>query len=137
LRNHVKVPTLPPLGFQRVKVIALSVADFDRASRFYRETLQLPPAFEGAEQVGYLLGQTILMLKANWYAGPTEHPNPRVTIAVENARETECSLRARQVKIADPVQLFDDFWVGSFLDSEGNKLWFCSPDDRAASKPQL
>jgi len=32
------------------------------------------------------------------------------------------------VIIADPVQAYDDgFHVGSFLDSEGNKLWFCSP----------
>jgi hypothetical protein len=35
-------------------------------------------------------------------------------------------LRARGVVIADPVQVYDEFYVGSFLDSEGNKLWFCS-----------
>ena len=29
--------------------------------------------------------------------------------------------------ISDPVQAYDEFYVGSFLDSEGNKLWFCSP----------
>src|SRR5271163_4255279 len=29
--------------------------------------------------------------------------------------------------ISDPVKLYEDrFWVGGFLDSEGNKLWFCS-----------
>jgi|SRR5581483_2446074 catechol 2,3-dioxygenase-like lactoylglutathione lyase family enzyme len=117
----------PPLGFQRVKVIALSVLDADRANRFYSETLGLPPAYEGSEQVGYLLGQTILMLKANWYAPPTEAPNPRITIATDNAPQTEQALRARGVVIADPVQAYDGFHVGSFLDSEGNKLWFCSP----------
>jgi len=117
-----------PLGFLRIKVIALSVLDFDRANKFYSETLKLPPAYEGAEQVGYLLGTTILMPKANWYAPPTESPNPRVTIATEQALETEKALRERGVTISDPVQAYDDFYVGSFLDSEGNKLWFCSPE---------
>ena len=113
----------PSLGFQRIKVIAWSVLDLERENRFYGETLSLPPAYEGTEQVGYLLGQTILMLKINWYA-PTEAPNPRVTIATDHAPSTEEALRARGVAISDPVQAYDEFYVGSFLDSEGNKLWF-------------
>jgi catechol 2,3-dioxygenase-like lactoylglutathione lyase family enzyme len=116
-----------PFGFLRIKVIAFSVLDLERANDFYGKTLALPPAYEGTERVGYLLGQTILMPKANWYAPPTETPNPRVTIATEHAPETEKALRARDVVISDPVQAYDDFYVGSFLDSEGNKLWFCSP----------
>ena len=61
------------------------------------------------------------MLKANWDVPPTEAPNPRVTI------ETEKGLRARGVVISDPVQVYDEVhYVGSFLNSEGNKLWFCS-----------
>ena len=67
------------------------------------------------------------MLKANWDVPPTEAPNPRVTIETEDARETEKGLRARGVVISDPIQVYDEVhYVGSFLDSEGNKLWFCS-----------
>ena len=116
-----------PYGFLRIKVIALSVTDPDRASKFYGETLGLPPAYEGSEQVGFLLGETILMLKSDWYAPPTQEPNPRITIATSSAPETESRLRAENIAISDPVQAYDDFYVGSFLDSEGNKLWFCSP----------
>ena len=36
-----------PLGFQGIKVIAWSVSDLNRASRFYGETQGLPPACEG------------------------------------------------------------------------------------------
>src|SRR4051812_46657908 len=61
-----------PFGFQRVKVIAWAVQDIDRAHGFYRDTLGLHPAFEGDEQVGYYLGETIFMLKENWYAPPTD-----------------------------------------------------------------
>ena len=119
---------LTPLGLQRVKVIALAVTDKKRADRFYGTTLELAPAFEGDVQVGYFLGQTILMLKENWYAQPTETMNPRITIATTRAAATEAALRERGITIPNPVQAYDDgFYVGSFLDSEGNKLWFCSP----------
>ena len=125
----VEIPDMSnhPLGFQRVKVIALSVTDPDRANRFYGKTLGLMPAHEGGELVGYLLDPVVLMLKTGWYAPPTSMPNPRITIEVDNAVETETALRERGVSIADPVELCDgEFMIGSFLDSEGNKLWFCS-----------
>ena len=57
---------------------------------------------------------------------PADTPNPRVTLEVENARETDRILRLRGVTISDPVERYGGFLVGAFLDSEGNKLWFCS-----------
>jgi catechol 2,3-dioxygenase-like lactoylglutathione lyase family enzyme len=117
---------LPPLGIQRVKVVAVSVMDLERANRFYKEKLGLEPAFEGTEQVGWWLGQVILMLKPDW-AAPTDMPNPRVTLATDHAPATQEALRARGITVANEVQVYGDFYVGSFLDSEGNKLWFCSP----------
>lgn len=126
---------LPPLGIQRVKVVALAVREIDRANRFYKETLGLEPAFEGEEQVGWWLGQVILMLKPDW-AAPTEFPNPRVTLATDHAPATQEALRARGVVIANEVQVYGDFYVGSFLDSEGNKLWFCSPASKSGANPR-
>ncbi len=115
------------LGFRSIKVVALTVLDLDRANKFYGETLGLPPAYEGSKRVGYLLDNTILMLKADSDMSPAAMPNPRVTIETENARDTENGLRARGVVIPDPVQIYDEnHLVGSLLDSEGNKLWFCS-----------
>lgn len=112
---------------QRVKVIALSVIDPKRANRFYQNVLGLQPAYEGGEQVGYHLGDIVLMLKSNWYASPTENPNPRITIETDDAVAMERELRENGVTISDPLAVYDEFHVGSFLDSEGNKLWFCSP----------
>ena len=124
--SRVITPWLP------IKVIALVVADKARAERFHGEVLGLSPAFEGDMHVGYFLGQTILMLKDNWYAQPSDTLNPRITIATDHAPATETALRMQGVSIADPVQAYDDgFYVGSFLDSEGNKLWFCSPVETA------
>ena len=120
------------LGIQKLKVVALAVADLPRAMRFYGETLGLPPAFEGSRQVGFQLGNVIVMLKPahdGWYALPTDHLNPRITLATDHAPATERELRARGVTIADSVQPYpaEGFHVGSFLDSEGNRIWFCSP----------
>ena len=94
--------------------------------QFYGQQLALPPAFEGTDQVGWWLGPVILMLKPGW-AAPTAQPNPRVTLATDHAPATQEALRARGIAIADEVKPYGDFHVGSFLDSEGNKLWFCSP----------
>ncbi len=128
--------TLPPLGIQRVKVVAVAVTDLERANRFYKEKLGLQPAFEGSEHVGWWLGQVILMLKPDW-ATPTDLPNPRVTLATDHAPATQEALRARGITIANEVQVYGDFYVGSFLDSEGNKLWFCSPATAEESAPTL
>ena len=122
------------LGFQRLKVAALAVNDLARARHFYGETLGLPPAFEGKRQVGYSLGNVILMLKPvadGWYAQPSDQLNPRLTIATDHAPGTERELLARGVTVSNPVQAYHDegFYVGGFLDSEGNKIWFCSPLD--------
>src|SRR3990167_8604157 len=95
-RREIMSQTRLPLGIQRVKVVAQAVTDIDRANRFYKEELGLEPAFEGAEQVGWWLGQVILMLKPDW-AAPTEFPNPRVTLATDHAPATQEALRARDI----------------------------------------
>lgn len=120
------------LGFQRLKVVALAASDMSRARHFYGETLALPAAYEGDRQVGYMLGNVILMLKSvadGWYAQPSDQLNPRITFATDHAPDTERELAARGVTISHPVQAYRDegFNVGAFTDSEGNKIWFCSP----------
>jgi hypothetical protein len=67
--------TRKSLQFRRVRVIAISVLDSARANKFYAETLGMPPAYEEQEQVGYLIGETILTLKANWDQPPVQNPN--------------------------------------------------------------
>lgn len=120
------------LGFQRLKVVALAATDMSRARQFYGETLALPPAYEGDRQVGYMLGNIILMLKSvadGWYAQPSDQLNPRITFATDHAPDTERELKNRGVTVSHPVQAYDDegFYVGAFTDSEGNRIWFCSP----------
>jgi len=112
--------------FQGVKGLALPVLDEERAKKFYEDVLQLSEAIEDGQPIGYLIGDTILLLKKEWYAPPSAEPSPRVTLQVDDARVTEKELRRREVVIADPVALYGGSRIGSFLDSEGNKFWFCS-----------
>ena len=113
-------------GFKRVKVIALSVTDLDRANDFYGRKLGLEPDEESGESNRWILGDLVLLLKPDWMA-PTAEPNPRLTIEVEDSRKTEEALKSAGAIISDPVQLYDGkFLLGSFLDSEGNKFWICS-----------
>lgn len=120
------------LGLQRLKVVALAVNDLPCAEHFYGTVLGLEPAFEGKRQVGFLMANVIAMLKpatGGWYAQPSAQLNPRITFASDDALRTEQELLARKVSISDPVQAYptEGFYVGGFLDSEGNKIWFCSP----------
>jgi predicted enzyme related to lactoylglutathione lyase len=113
-----------PLEFQSVKVIALAATDVVRANRFYSETLQLEEDRESTGELGYRVGNSVLAIRQY---PPTDDPNPRITLQVSDAREIEKQLTERGVIISDPVKLYDEkYWVGAFLDSEGNKLWFCS-----------
>ena len=113
-----------PLGFLSVKVIALAATDIVRAKRFYSETLQLEEDRESTDEVGYRIGNSVLIIRQHT---PTADLNPRITLQVQDARETQKQLTERAVTISDPVQLYKGkFWLGAFLDSEGNKLWFCN-----------
>jgi hypothetical protein len=75
-----------------------------------------------------MLGNVILLLKPReeWYGKPTDELNARITVEVNDAYATEKALRDRGVTISDPVAVYGDNPIGAFLDSEGNKLWFCS-----------
>ena len=116
------------LGLIRVKGIALAVTDLERANRFYGETLGLPPDTIRNMESAYLIGDTIVMLKTEEeiQAKPTPELNPRITVETHDSFATEKALKERGVTVSDPVTLYDDTPIGAFLDSEGNKIWFCS-----------
>jgi predicted enzyme related to lactoylglutathione lyase len=123
------------LGFIRVKGIALAVSDLDRANRFYGETLALPPDTIRNMESAYLIGDAIVMLKTQeeCNAEPTEKLNPRITVETHDAFATEKALKKRGVTVSDPVTLYDGTPIGAFLDSEGNKIWFCSVSGKSGT----
>jgi len=109
-----------------VKGIALPVDDEARARKFYSGVLGLAEAGDDGPEGAFLLGDDYLLLKADWYAKPSAEPSPRITLEVVDARATESALKSLGVTISDPLTSEGGALFGSFLDSEGNKLWFCS-----------
>jgi predicted enzyme related to lactoylglutathione lyase len=120
------------LEFVQVKAVALAVTDADRAMQFYGETLGLPRESVRGLERAFMIGNVVLLLKTQeeWYGKPTAELNARITLEVKDAHAMEKALRERGVTISDPVQVYDKNPVGAFLDSEGNKLWFCSDTGR-------
>jgi len=117
--------SLVHMDFQAVKVIALAATDIPRARQFYSETLGLEEDTTSTDETGYRLGEQVLIFRDGY--PPSDDPNPRLTLRVQDAQEIEQQLKDRSVTISNPVELYKGkFWVGAFLDSEGNKLWFCS-----------
>ncbi len=116
------------LEFVQVKAVTVAVLNAERAKRFYRETLGLPPETARPLNMAFMIGDVILLLKPqeDWYAKPTDQLNPRITREVKDAYATEKALLERGVTISDPVTVYGVNPIGAFLDSEGNKLWFCS-----------
>jgi catechol 2,3-dioxygenase-like lactoylglutathione lyase family enzyme len=124
------------LQFVQVKAVALAVSNAERAKRFYRETLGLPPDNLRGMEMAFMIGNVILLLKPQeeWYGKPTTELNARITLEVKDAYATEKALRERGVTISDPVTVYGDNPIGAFLDSEGNKLWFCSDSRKSGTQ---
>jgi catechol 2,3-dioxygenase-like lactoylglutathione lyase family enzyme len=120
--------TKDAIEFVQVKAVCLAVTDAERAKRFYKETLGLPPENVHQMNMAFMIGDVILLLKTEeeWYGKPSKELNARITLEVKDSYATEKALLKRCVTISDPVAVYGDNPIGAFLDSEGNKLWFCS-----------
>jgi len=118
----------PVITIKGIKGVAIPVMDEKRAEHFYGEVLGLPVADGEKEPGGYRIGNAFLMLKSGGHAVPSADPSPRITLEISGARAAEQALLARGVEMPDPVTREGHAYFGSFLDSEGNKLWFCSFD---------
>ena len=118
----------PILTIKGIKGVAIPVVDEERAKHFYGEVLGLPVADGEKEPGGYRIGNAFLMLKPDLHAAPSAESSPRITLEISGALVAEQALLACGVAMPDPVTRDGHAYFGSFLDSEGNKLWFCSFD---------
>ena len=122
-----------PFGFQSVKVIGLAATDVARAQRFYSETLQLEEDRESTEEVGYRIGESVLIIRQH---PPTDDPNPRITLQVQDARETEKRLLERAVTISDLSNCTKtgSGSAGSWIQRETNSGFVPTPNSQPEHK---
>ncbi len=113
--------------FRDLNVVWYNVTDWDRAKRFYRDTLGLPVAVE-IDQAGWVEfghpNQTHVAI--NLWRGPDPMPPTNgggtVTFGCEDARAMIAKLRAKGVRCDEVEEIPGMVILGTFYDPEGNRL---------------
>jgi predicted enzyme related to lactoylglutathione lyase len=122
--------------FKRIEVISFDVSDWERAKKFYAETLEWPVAWAddaiGWIEYGYD-GQTHIAI--NRHEGPL--PAPAATgatpvLAVADAHKTLAALRAKGVRCDDVIEIPGVVTYAGFYDPDGNRLQFATSNEPAA-----
>jgi predicted enzyme related to lactoylglutathione lyase len=117
--------------FKGVSVVSYNVVDWEKAKKFYQETLGWPVAYSSDEAgwVEYGLDNAA-HISINRWEGPEPVP-PKTggavaVLAVEDAKKAVSSLRARGVKVDDAIDVPGMVCYSTFYDPEGNRIQFAS-----------
>lgn len=118
--------------FKRLDVISYAVTDWQRAKKFYTETLSLPVANFFGDEVGWMeLGDkdgTNLALTP--WTGQGEMPTRGGAVAVfevADAFKVIEELRRRGVRCDDPIGVPGMVTWANFYDPDGNRLQVAGP----------
>jgi predicted enzyme related to lactoylglutathione lyase len=114
--------------FKKVNVVSVDVTDWERAKKFYRETLGWPVDFSsdeaGWEEYG-LDNQTHVSITRSDHA-PAAHGGTTLVLTVDNAHAATAALRAKGVRCDEVVVIPGMIAYGSFYDLDGNRIQFAS-----------
>jgi len=107
--------------------VSYNVTDWQRAKKFYSETLGLPVAFYMGDEVGWMQFGEKMGLTWRSICGPAPTRSAAqwratVVFAVDDAHATVAELRKRGVKCDDPLAVPDMVTYANFYDPEGNRL---------------
>ena len=122
---------------KELQVVSYNVTDWQRAKKFYGETLGLPVAAFMGDEVGWMeFGEKVgTHLAINLWRGPDPVP-PRnggatVVFSVDDAYKAVKELRKRGVKCDDVEAIPDMVTFANFYDPEGNRLQVAGPPPQA------
>lgn len=118
--------------FNKIEVVSINVSDWERAKKFYCETLELPSAGFGSDEFGWIeLGEVDgTHLALNRWEGPDPMPlggGATVVFQVNDAYATVAELRRRGVRCEDVVPIPQMVTYASFYDPDGNRLQIAGP----------
>ena len=113
--------------FRDLNVVWYNVKDWERAKKFYRDTLGLPVAVE-IDQAGWVEyghpHQTHVAI--NLWRGPEAMPptngGATVTFGCDDTRAMVAKLRAKGIKCDEPDEIPGMVILATFYDPEGNRL---------------
>lgn len=117
--------------FKNLNVVAYYVTDWEKAKKFYQETLEWPVVFSSDEAGWVEFGhENETHISIERWDGPEPAPpkigGATVVFTVDDAIETTKKLRARGVRCDDAITIPGMVCYGTFYDLEGNRLQFAS-----------
>ena len=113
--------------------ISYAVTDWERAKRFYKETLGLPVLggeveVEGWMEFGDMEGAHLAIMP---WPGPGPLPSPEggglAIFSVDDAVQAVAELRKRGVRCDDPIPVPGMVTWANFYDPDGNRLQVAGP----------
>lgn len=117
--------------FKSVSVVSYYMKDWEKAKKFYQETLEWPVIFSGDEfgWIEYGFENTTHLAISRW-DGPEPVP-PKLgggtaVLEVADAKKVTAGLRTRGVKCDDVIEIQGMMCYGTFYDPEGNRIQFAS-----------
>ena len=121
----------PAFALDRIRQIAVTVRDVERAVRFYRDTLGMRLLFTAPPGLAFFDCGGVRLMLARPESAEFEHPASVLYYGVEDIGAAEAALIARGVEFESAphvVHLTDalELWIGFFRDSEGNLLGIMS-----------
>ncbi|KAF0106399.1 MAG: hypothetical protein FD147_2521 [Chloroflexi bacterium] len=117
--------------FKNVSVVSYYVKDWEKAKKFYQETLEWPVIFISDEAGWIEYGhENAAHVAINRWDGPDPIP-PRngggtAVLAVEDAKRVTSALRVRGVRCDDAIEIPGMVCYGTLYDPEGNRIQFAS-----------
>jgi predicted enzyme related to lactoylglutathione lyase len=118
--------------FIKLEVVSYNVSDWQRAKKFYGETLALPFSGYASEEAGWMeFGEANgTHLAINRWDGPGPLPlggGSTVVFQVNDAYAVVAELRRRGVRCEDVVAIPQMVTYANFYDPDGNRLQIAGP----------
>lgn len=117
--------------FKNVSVVSYNVIDWEKAKKFYSETLEWSVIY-GNDEIGWIEYGTEkeAHIAINRWEGPEPIPSHQgggtAVLTVDDAVKVTEILRARGVQCNDAVNVPGVVCFGTMYDPEGNRIQFAS-----------
>lgn len=114
-------------GLSRIGQVSVNARDFDRAVRFYRDTLGVPFLFTAPLHLAFFDCSGVRLLVDLPEDREFDHPGSILYFTVDDIRQMHQLLESRGVVFRQPPHLIArlpdrEVWMAFFDDSEGNVL---------------
>jgi methylmalonyl-CoA/ethylmalonyl-CoA epimerase len=124
------MPAAPPargFGLRRIRQIAVTVRDLDRAVAFYRDTLGMPFLFQAPPGLAFFDCGGVRLMLALPEQGEAPSGNSIIYYAVDDIQAAHRTLTGRGVRFGGEPHVVarmpdHDLWLAEFRDSEDNRL---------------